>query len=121
PPSFPGRPRPPAPRGSRALIDLHAHTTASDGAHPPAELVRLAAEAGVRVLAISDHDTTDGVAEAARAAAEQGGVLRVVPGIEISARLRTREVHILGHFLDPADATLQTRLAAFRQARADRI
>src|SRR5690606_897334 len=51
----------------------------------------------------------------------QGGVLRVVPGIEISARLRTREVHILGHFLDPADATLQTRLAAFRQARADRI
>ena len=103
------------------MIDLHAHTTASDGALAPAALVRLALASGVRVLAITDHDTTAGLAEAVRAAEEAGRALRVVPGIEISARLRDREIHLLGHFVDPHDEALQRRLAAFAEARGRRM
>jgi len=103
------------------LIDLHSHTTASDGVHTPAELVRLAVEAGVAVLAVTDHDTTAGVAAAQAAAAEQGGGLRIVPGIEISCRWKDREIHILGHFLDPDHPALLERLAAFRDARSRRM
>lgn len=100
------------------MIDLHCHTTASDGALPPGAVVQVAARAGVRVLAITDHDTVDAVGEAARAAADLG--VRIVAGVEISARIGPRELHVLGHFLDPADPALAGRLAAFRQGRASR-
>ena len=103
------------------MIDLHSHTTASDGVHAPAELVRLALEAGVTVLAVTDHDTTAGVAAAQRAAAEQGGALRIVPGIEISTSWKEREIHVLGHFVDPDHPALVERLAAYRADRSNRM
>ncbi len=103
------------------MIDLHSHTTASDGVHPPEGLVRLAAAAGVTVLAVTDHDTTAAIAAATRAAEEQGGALRIVPGIEISSLWKGKEIHVLGHFIDPADETLCSRLAVFREARENRM
>lgn len=103
------------------MIDLHSHTNASDGVHPPDELVRLALSAGVTVLAVTDHDTTAGVQAAMRAAEEQGGALRIVPGIEISCRWNGAEIHVLGHFLDPQDEALERRLAAFRDSREERM
>lgn len=102
------------------MIDLHGHTTASDGVLEPAAYVRLAAEAGVRVIAVTDHDTTAGVAEALEAA-RRIGEIRVVPGIEISARLGSREIHLLGHFVDHLDPALQARLVSFGDARARRM
>ena len=81
------------------MIDLHSHTTASDGQHTPSELVRLAAEAGVTHLAITDHDTVAGIPEGMDAAPARG--LTLIPGIELSAFVGDREVHILGHFIRP--------------------
>jgi predicted metal-dependent phosphoesterase TrpH len=97
-------------------IDLHLHTTASDGRSSPAELVQLAAAAGVRVMAVTDHDTTAAVAEVRTLAAGHG--IEAVPGIEITAVEGGRDIHILGYFFDPDDGALSTFLAA---ARADRI
>lgn len=99
-------------------IDLHVHTTASDGTCAPAEVVRLAREAGLSALAVTDHDTTAGVPEAQAAA--EGTRLRVIPGIEISADYLGCEVHVLGYFLDPDAASLQEMLdwmVAERRAR----
>jgi 3',5'-nucleoside bisphosphate phosphatase len=80
------------------MIDLHSHTTASDGQHSPTELLSLAAAAGVTQLAVTDHDTVAGLAEAQRAASSLG--ITLIPGIELSAFVNRREVHILGHFVD---------------------
>ena len=91
------------------MIDLHSHTTASDGQYTPVELVERAAKAGLKVLAITDHDTVAGIAPASIEAARHG--LRLIPGIEVSAFINDREVHILGHFLDTAEA----RLAGFAE------
>lgn len=102
------------------MIDLHAHTTASDGQHPADELFRLAKGAGVTQLAVTDHDTVAGL-PAAEAAAQAHG-LTLIPGIEISATLHRREIHILGHFLDREDLTLgklSERLRAERRARME--
>ena len=104
------------------MIDLHSHTTASDGEHAPAELLRRAAAAGVKTLAVTDHDTVQGLA-AAQAAASAHGV-RLVPGIEISADLNGREIHVLGHFLDPASPHLlglQTVMKKERRTRMERM
>lgn len=100
-------------------IDLHTHSLRSDGAYEPAEVVRMAAAAGVRVLALSDHDTLDGVAEAA-AAGEPLGV-RVIPATELNTESDWGDVHILGYFLDPSDAALGERLRWLRQNRGRRI
>jgi predicted metal-dependent phosphoesterase TrpH len=89
------------------MIDLHSHTTASDGEHPPAELLKLAKAAGVTTLAVTDHDTVAGLKAAGDAARAEG--IELVPGIEITAFLHRREVHVLGHFVDP----LEERLASF--------
>ncbi len=101
------------------MIDLHSHSHASDGQLAPAELVRLAHQQGVTSLALTDHDTVAGIAEARSAAMELG--IELVPGIEVSATSDKREVHILGHFVDPENA----RLAAFgdrmRGERIDRM
>ena len=86
------------------MIDLHSHTLHSDGQRTPAELLAEAAAAGVAVLSVTDHDTVSGLAEAARAASERG--VRLVPGIELSAELHGREVHVLGHFIDSADPAM---------------
>lgn len=79
-------------------IDLHVHTTASDGTFSPADAVRLAQETGLAAIAITDHDTVSGYAEAARAGAALG--VEVVPGIEISTKFH-HAVHILGYYIDP--------------------
>jgi 3',5'-nucleoside bisphosphate phosphatase len=86
------------------MIDLHSHTTASDGQHPPAQQVALAVKAGVSVLAVTDHDTVSGLEACAHAAQALGA--RLIPGIEISCLHHRREVHVLGHFIDPTDAAL---------------
>ena len=96
------------------VIDLHAHTTASDGEHSPAALVEKAAAMGLEVLAITDHDTTAGIADAARAAS--GLSVEIVPGIELSteppptASTRRGQCHILGLFIDPSCHALLDRL-----------
>lgn len=102
--------------------DLHAHTTFSDGQHAPEELVRLAREAGLTHLAVTDHDTVEGLARAA-AAADQAGLV-LICGIEVTAQLGPREVHVLGHFVDPGSAEL-ARLHAdasgLRRGRMERM
>jgi hypothetical protein len=105
-----------------ATVDLHLHSTASDGRLSPAELVRHAAARGVRHLALTDHDTTAGLAEAAAEAAAAG--VGFVPGIELSAGWRGRGIHVLGLVIDPAAAGLRAgleRLGAVRLGRAERI
>lgn len=102
-----------------AVVDLHLHTLASDGRLSPTELVRLAASQGLKTIAVTDHDTTDGLAEAFEAAKRFPGV-RIVPGIELSADVPGDEVHVLGYFINPDDAELQAELVRFREGRVDR-
>lgn len=100
-------------------IDLHTHSTASDGRLAPSELVVRAAEAGVEVLALTDHDGTDGLDEARKSAQEVG--IRFINGIELSVTWDKRTVHIVGLNFDPEHAPLQAgiqKLQDFREARA---
>ncbi len=100
-------------------FDLQAHSCHSDGELEPAEVVRMAAEAGVRLLALSDHDTTAGVDEALRAGEAHG--VRVVTAVELSSVDPAGEdLHILGYGIDHRDAALSERLAAFRADRGRR-
>ncbi|NAZ88202.1 PHP domain-containing protein [Kineococcus indalonis] len=99
-------------------IDLHTHSTASDGTEPPSGVVGSAARAGLDVVALTDHDTTDGWAEAL-AAGERLGV-RVVPGMEVSCLLRGVSVHLLSYWHDPADPALEAMLDASRTSRRTR-
>lgn len=104
------------------MIDLHSHTTASDGQHSPAELLALAASAGVTALAVTDHDTVAGLGEAAEAAKAHG--VELVAGIELSAFVLRREVHILGHFVRPDFgelASYDARLRVEREQRMERM
>lgn len=96
-------------------LDLHLHSTHSDGSQPPAEIISMAHKADVRALAITDHDILSGLPEAVEAARPLG--IEVIPGVEISSRFDDDELHILGYYLDPADATLQGRLATLRESR----
>jgi hypothetical protein len=96
-------------------IDLHLHTTASDGAFAPAELVRMAHAAGMDCLAITDHDSTDGVA-AAQEAGQAIGV-RVIAGIEFNTLWHGQSVHILGYFVDTDNEELQAVVARQRDGR----
>ncbi|MDA8219458.1 MAG: PHP domain-containing protein [Dehalococcoidales bacterium] len=100
------------------LVDLHLHTTASDGTDAPAEVVRKARDLGLRVIAITDHDSTEGVAEAVASA--RGTDLEVIPGIEISTDVPLGEIHILGYFVDVADGELQNMLHLLRESRHGR-
>jgi predicted metal-dependent phosphoesterase TrpH len=99
-------------------IDLHAHTTASDGSLAPEELVRLAKQQGVATLAVTDHDTIAGLSQA-MAEGEQVGV-EIIPGIEISCLYGETELHILGYFINPGDPHLEPALAQYRASREDR-
>ncbi len=98
-----------------SLHDLHTHSTASDGTLTPTELVTRAARVGIQVLALTDHDTLDGIAEAQAAAAELG--LTLVPGVEISVTWGGRTLHILGLGLDPTEPTLNAGLLGVREYR----
>lgn len=99
-------------------LDLHLHSTVSDGRLGPSELVHVAYQHGVRSMALTDHDATDGVAEAQRAG-EQLGV-RVISGIELSTDLPGVSIHVLGLFLDHQAAHFQEQVRAFRAARLTR-
>ena len=101
------------------MIDLHLHTTASDGRLDPVDLVRRAVAAGIRVLAVTDHDTTDGIEDAQAEAARLG--VSLVPGIEITAVARGRDVHMLGYFFDRSEPRMIEFLVAQRAARVNRI
>lgn len=101
------------------MIDLHAHTTASDGVLTPEALVKRATAAGITVLSVTDHDTTAGL-PAARDAATREGVM-LVTGIEITAVEDDRDVHVLGYFFDPHDSQLIEFLAAQRNDRVRRV
>ena len=100
------------------LIDLHAHSTASDGTDTPSGLVTAAAQAGVEVLAITDHDSTAGWEQAA-ATARRAGVL-LVPGAEITCRSGGVSVHLLSYLHDPGDTALARVLADTRDERLTR-
>ncbi len=101
------------------LVDLHLHTLASDGRLTPTQLVDLIASKGVTVAAISDHDTTDGVAEAVRAAAAHPN-LEIIPAIELSTDIPGDEIHMLGYFLQYEDEEFQAILKSFREGRLER-
>jgi predicted metal-dependent phosphoesterase TrpH len=101
------------------VIDLHLHTTASDGRLAPAALVALAADSGLRIIAVTDHDTVAGLEEA-RAAARARGI-RLVDGIEVTAIECGRDVHVLGYFFDPGNAALAQLLDRQRAARIERV
>ncbi len=99
-------------------IDLHTHTTASDGSLAPEELVQMAKQQGVTTLAVTDHDTIAGLSRA-RVAGEQVGV-DVIPGIEISCLYGDVELHILGYFINPDDPHLAPALTRYWASREDR-
>ncbi len=100
------------------LIDLHAHTTASDGSLSPTGLVEAAVAAGLAAVAVTDHDTSDGVPEALEAGASLG--IRVVSGIEISCVLEGGALHILGYETDPAEPRYAEAVERLKRAREER-
>jgi len=100
-------------------IDLHTHSLRSDGALSPADLIRRAADRGVSVLSLSDHDTLAGVAEAVAAGDALG--VRVIPASELNTESEWGDAHVLGYFIDPADQPLEARLRWLRENRGRRI
>jgi predicted metal-dependent phosphoesterase TrpH len=101
-----------------ARYDLHAHTDASDGALSPEQLVDLAVERDLQILAVADHDTTDGVLPCKEAA--EGHALEIWEAIELSAEDSAAETHILGYFVDPQNHHLQDTLVSLQASRLDR-
>ncbi len=96
-------------------IDLHTHSDRSDGTFEPPAVVRLAAERGLDVVALTDHDTTDGLKGALAAGTELG--VEVVPGVELSAEYQGTSVHVLCYYMDVEDQPLQTELTRLRDER----
>lgn len=105
--------------GPTGAADLHLHTTHSDGACSPGEVVRAAVSRKLAALAITDHDTVSALA-VARPEAERLDI-ELVSGIELTAERDGRELHLLGHFFDPDDPALLAEVTALRLARAERI
>ena len=103
-------------------IDLHIHSTASDGEYAPAEIVEMAYSIGLEVIAITDHDTVGGIDEAMEAAQRSG--LEVIPGVEINAESKDQSIHILGYFINHRNESLLaelTKLCHSREWRARRV
>ncbi len=103
---------------SRRRIDLHTHSTASDGELPSADLVRLAIERGLNVIALTDHDSIAGIDAAIESA--RGTALEVIPGVELSADVEQGEVHVLGYFVDWHAPHFLSMLEKFREGRYGR-
>ncbi|MGI6093880.1 MAG: PHP domain-containing protein [Lachnospiraceae bacterium] len=97
------------------LVDLHVHSNCSDGTYTPAQLVDYALEKGLRAFALTDHDTTEGIAEAQEAAKGRG--LEVIPGIELSTNYYHRDIHMLGLGIDPENVQFEEWLTAFQNSR----
>ena len=102
-----------------AVVDLHLHTTASDGRLTPKELINLVARKGLRVVAVTDHDSTEGLDEALEAA-KAFPQLTVIPGIELSTDIPGDEIHVLAYFVRHKDEELLATLRKFRQGRLER-
>ncbi|ADL12979.1 PHP domain-containing protein [Acetohalobium arabaticum] len=100
-------------------VDLHLHTTASDGSFTPSEVVNKAVQLGLDVIAITDHDTVGGIPEAKAEAFDKD--LEVISGIELNTELFDLEIHILGYYIDDNNLALQNELKKLRTARYDRI
>jgi predicted metal-dependent phosphoesterase TrpH len=100
-------------------VDLHCHSTASDGLLTPAGLVAYASERGVSTIGLTDHDSTNGVAEAMAIGAELG--VSVIPGVELSSEIEGLQAHILGYFIDPESESLQHEFAWMNQGRRERV
>jgi predicted metal-dependent phosphoesterase TrpH len=102
-------------------VDLHIHTTASDGHYTPTEIVAMALRLAMKVIAIADHDSTDGVPEAQRASDQVGqNGLEVIPAVEINVDFARTELHILGYYVDIQATTLQRTLEQLRESRLSR-
>ena len=99
--------------------DLHIHSTASDGRLTPAEVVKAAAERGLKFIALADHDTVEGIAPAL-VAAKGYPKLKLIPGVEISTDIPDGEVHVLGYFIDYTNRELGENLSRFRNSRLNR-
>jgi len=100
-------------------VDLHIHSTASDGRFSPADVVRKSAESGATIIALADHDTVDGIVPALEAA-KAFPWLKVIPCVEISTDVPDGEVHVLGYFIDYANPEFQATLAMMRNSRRER-
>jgi 3',5'-nucleoside bisphosphate phosphatase len=100
------------------VVDLHTHSTASDGIYSPTELLRQAAAAGLQVQALTDHDSTNGLAEAFQAA--QTHNIELIPGIELNTDVKGGEVHVLGYFIEYQRPQFQSVLNTLRDARVRR-
>ena len=100
-------------------VDLHIHTTASDGKFTPAEIVRKAREAGLTYIAICDHDSIEGVAPAQEAASKNPGIT-VIGGVEVNTDIPTGELHLLGYFYDRNNIELKQTLVKLRESRIER-
>ncbi len=98
--------------------DLHLHTYFSDGAFSPMEILARASDVGLSAISITDHDSIDALAEAANRAKDVGTEL--IPGVELSATLGTKDIHILGYFFDPDNARLRSTLEMFKRERLSR-
>ena len=103
----------------RHRIDLHTHTTASDGQDTPAELVSFASQQGVSILGVTDHDTVAAIPEL-QVLADSAGII-LVPGVELSTTVDFAEVHVLGYFVDVEDPDFTSALDALAQNRLSRI
>ncbi len=104
---------------TRALYDLHLHTTASDGTLAPRELVRAAKASGLRAFAVTDHDTVEGIPEATEEASALG--IELVPGVEVSANFGDAPVHVLGLFIEHREPWLAKFFAEARDRRVERV
>lgn len=100
------------------IVDLHSHSTASDGTASPTRLVEIAADSGIGTLAITDHDTQEGVAEASMAAERLG--VELIPGVELSLQYPNGGMHLVVLWLTPGEGPLQERLAGLREGRESR-
>lgn len=100
------------------LIDLHVHSNASDGSFSPSEVADLAIEAGLSAIALTDHDTIDGIPEIMKYT--EGKDLEIVPGIELSCYYQKREIHILGFYMDYNNSELNQELSRLKEARENR-
>ncbi|MDQ1587396.1 MAG: 3,5-nucleoside bisphosphate phosphatase [Microbacteriaceae bacterium] len=111
-------------RRFRGPIDLHTHSSVSDGTETPAELIRAAAAAGLGVVALTDHDSTAGWQDAAAAVSEtwtaNGTMLTLIPGMELSTRIEFASVHMLGYLFDPANKALVAETERIRSGRLRR-
>ncbi len=100
-------------------VDLHLHTTISDGRFSPAEIVHKAAELGLAIIALTDHDTVDGISPALEAA-KKFPQLKIIPAVEVSTDVPSGEVHVLGYFIDYTSQELAETLVRFRDSRERR-